>query len=57
MFLTSDIKEPASTQNVPNLLVLVQVLFEEGLDLGIVHLTESFSSYENLVSLPNKDTS
>jgi hypothetical protein len=34
--LTSHVKEPAAFQDIPDLLVLVQVLLEEALELCLV---------------------
>jgi hypothetical protein len=34
--LTSNIKEPAAFQDIPNLLILVQVFLEEALEFGLV---------------------
>jgi hypothetical protein len=49
--LTADIKEPAAVQDVPDLLVLVQVLVEEHLDFGLVHVAHLLGRDCDLVAV------
>ena len=50
--LSPDIKVPLAIENVPNLLVLVQVLREERLDLLLVDISHSGRRDTHLVAIP-----
>lgn len=49
--LTSNVKETTALEDVPDLLVLVQVLLEEALDFGFVRFSESFSRHVDDIPL------
>lgn len=40
VILATDVKVPGAVEDIPNLLVLVQMLVEEGANLGLVRRTE-----------------
>ena len=47
--LVAHVKVARAVPDVPDLLVLVQMLVEEGLDLGLVHVTHLFRGHGDLV--------
>ena len=48
---TPDIKVTRSVQDVPDLLILVQMLMEERFDLFLVNVTHLLRAYGNLIPI------